>query len=69
MQGALRHNGFLVLSILQGAFGLAAMQLAGVAIAILVPISNIVSVVAVLIMAGAGGERGMKRAIICRDPA
>ena len=64
VQGALRHNGFLVLSILQGAFGLAAMQLAAVAIAILVPISNIVSVVAVLIMAGAGGDRGMKRAII-----
>ena len=64
VQGALRHNGFLVLSILQGAFGIAAMQLAAVAIAILVPISNIVSVITILIMTGKGDERGMKRAII-----
>ena len=64
LQGALRHNGFLVLSILQGAFGLVAMQLAAVAMAILVPIANIVSVIAVVMMAGRGSDRGMKRAIM-----
>ena len=71
VQGALRHNGFLVLSILQGAFGIVAMQLAAVAIAILVPISNIVSVIAVLMMTGKGRDRCMKRAIfaeILRNP-
>ena len=64
LQGALRHNGFLVLSILQGAFGLVAMQLAAVAMAILVPIANIVSVIAVVMMAGRGSDRGMKLAIM-----
>ena len=41
VQGALRHNGFLVLSILQGGLGIAATQIAAIAIAFLVPISNI----------------------------
>jgi predicted permease len=71
VQGALRHNGFLVLSILQGAFGVAALQLAAVAIAFLVPISNIVSVIAILVLTGKGDDRGMKRAIlaeILRNP-
>jgi len=71
VQGALRHNGFLVLSILQGAFGVAALQLAAVAIAFLVPISNIVSVVAILVLTGQGGERGMRHAVlgeIMRNP-
>ena len=64
VQGSLRHNGFLVLSILQGAFGVAAVQLTAVAIAVIVPISNIVSVIAILVMTGKGGDRGMKRAIV-----
>ena len=64
VQGALRHNGFLVLSILQGAFGVAALQLAAVAIAFLVPISNIVSVIAILLLTGKGGDRDIKRAVI-----
>lgn len=71
VQGALRHNGFLVLSILQGVFGIVAMQLAAGAIVILVPISNIVSVIAVLMMTGKGGDHSMKRAIfaeILRNP-
>ena len=36
VQGALRHNGFLVLSVLQGTFGVAALQLGAIAIAFLV---------------------------------
>ena len=64
MQGALRHNGFLVLSVLQGAFGVAALQLGAIAIAILVPISNIVSVIAILVLSRPAGERNMKRAIL-----
>ena len=71
IQGALRHNGFLVLSVLQGTFGVAALQLGAIAIAFLVPISNIVSVVAILVLSRPAGERDMKRAIlseIARNP-
>ena len=64
VQGALRHNGFLVLSVLQGTFGVAALKLGAIAIAILVPISNIVSVIAILVLSHPAGERNMKRAII-----
>ena len=71
VQGSLRHNGFLVLSILQGAVGVAAVQVAAIAIAFLVPISNIVSVLAILILTGSGERRGMKSAVlseIARNP-
>ena len=71
VQGSLRHNGFLVLSILQGTFGVAALQLGAIAIAFLVPISNIVSVVAILMLGRPAGGMGMKRAIlaeITRNP-
>ncbi|MGB2158908.1 MAG: AEC family transporter [Candidatus Puniceispirillaceae bacterium] len=71
VQGALRHNGFLVLSILQGTFGVAALQLGAIAIAFLVPISNIVSVIAILMLTQSAGKTHMKRAIlaeIARNP-
>ena len=71
VQGSLRHNGFLVLSVLQGTFGVAALQLGAIAIAFLVPISNIVSVVAILMLARPAGQRDMKRAVlaeIARNP-
>lgn len=66
IQGALRHNGFLVLSILQGGLGIAATQMAAVAVAIafLVPISNIVSVFAILTLTRGGEGRDMKHAVI-----
>ena len=71
VQGSLRHNSFLVLSILQGTFGVAALQLGAIAIAFLVSLSNIVSVIAVLMLGRATGQRDMKRAIlaeIARNP-
>jgi len=71
IQGALRHNGFLVLSILQGGLGIAATQMAAIAIAFLVPISNIVSVFAILTLTRRGDGRDMKRAVlaeIARNP-
>ena len=71
VQGALRHNGFLVLSILQGGLGIAATQIAAIAIAFLVPISNIVSVFAILTLTRSGKGRDMRRAIlgeIVRNP-
>ena len=61
VQGALRHNGFLVLSIVQVAFGMAALEIVAIAIAFLVPISNIVSIVALSFKPrGHGG--GLRRA-------
>jgi len=71
VQGSLRHNGFLVLSILQGTFGVAALQLGAIAIAFLVPISNIVSVIVILMLGRLAGKTDMKRAIlaeIARNP-
>ena len=71
IQGALRHNGFLVLSILQGGLGIDATQMAAIAIAFLVPISNIVSVFAILTLTRRGDGRDMKRAVlaeIARNP-
>lgn len=71
VQGSLRHNGFLVLSVLQGTFGVAALQLGAIAIAFLVPISNIVSVMAILLLSQSPGQRNMRRAIlseIARNP-
>ena len=71
VQGSLRHNGFLVLSILQGTFGVAALQLGAIAIAFLVPISNIVSVVVILMLGRLAGKTDIKRAIlaeIARNP-
>ena len=71
VQGALRHNGFLVLSILQGGLGIAATQIAAIAIAFLVPISNIVSVFSILTRTRSGKGRDMRRAIlgeIVRNP-
>ena len=65
VQGSLRHNGFLVLSILQGAVGFAAVQVAAIAIAFLVPISNIVSVLAILILAGSGERRQHQDKPLC----
>ena len=71
VQGSLRQNSFLVLSILQGTFGVAALQLGAIAIAFLVPISNIVAVIAILMLGHKAERRDMKRAIlaeIARNP-
>lgn len=71
VQGSLRQNSFLVLSILQGTFGVAALQLGAIAIAFLVPISNIVAVIAILMLGRKAERRDMKRAIlaeIARNP-
>ena len=63
VQGALRHNGFLVLSIVQGAFGMAALEIVAIAIAFLVPISNIVSIVALLSFKPRGQGGSLRRAV------
>ena len=64
LQGSLRHNGFLSLSILQGTFGVSALQMGAIAIAGLVPVSNIVSVAALLTLGARHDGRKLKGAII-----
>lgn len=71
IQGGLRHNGFLALSILQGAGGLAALQIGGIAVAFLVPISNIVAVVVLFIFSREQTQTKMSAAIareVARNP-
>lgn len=68
IQGGLRHNGFLALSILQGAGGLAALQIGAIAVAFLVPVSNVVAVI-VLFMFRDGGARTNIGAAIAREVA
>lgn len=71
LQGSLRHNGFLSLSILQGTFGVSALQMGAIAIAGLVPVSNIVSVAALLILGARHEGRSLRGAIvaeIARNP-
>ena len=48
VQGGLRYNAFLMMAFVQGAFGLAALEIGALSVAILVPIANIVSVLVIL---------------------
>ena len=71
IQGGLRHNGFLALSILQGAGGLAALQIGGIAVAFLVPISNIVAVIVLFMCRKDSAQANMGAAItreVARNP-
>ena len=63
MQGALRHNGFLVLSIMQGVYGTAALEIVAIAVAFLVPVSNIVSISALLAYQPRGQGFSLRRAV------
>ncbi len=47
IQGSLRFNSFLMLAFVQGAFGAKALQIGALSVAILVPITNIVSVLVI----------------------
>ena len=64
IQGSLRHNGFVVLSIVQGAYGNAALEIVAVAIAFLVPVSNIVSISALISYKPKDANTSLRRAII-----
>ena len=64
IQGSLRHNGFVVLSIVQGAYGAAALEIVAVAIAFLVPVSNIVSITALISYKPQDANTSLRRAII-----
>ena len=71
IQGSLRHNGFLALSILQGVAGITALQIGGIGVAFLVPISNIVAVIVHFMLREGPAEANMSAAItkeVARNP-
>lgn len=71
IQGGLRHNGFLALSILQGAAGLTALEIGAIGVAFLVPISNIVAVVVLFVFSAEPTPQNIGRAVareLLRNP-
>jgi len=63
VQGGLRYNGFLMLAFVQGAFGLAALEIGALSVAILVPIANIVSVLVIFLFGDSKKDANLGRAI------
>lgn len=64
VQGGLRYNAFLMLAFVQGAFGLAALEIGALSVAILVPIANIVSVLVIFLLRGENDDADLFRAIL-----
>jgi len=63
VQGGLRYNGFLMLAFVQGAFGLAALEIGALSVAILVPVANIVSVLVIFLLGDSKKDADLGRAI------
>ena len=71
VQGGLRYNAFLMLAFVQGAFGLAALEIGVMSVAILVPIANIVSVLVIFLLRDDNNDVDLVRAIfteLARNP-
>jgi predicted permease len=71
VQAGLRHNGFLMLAFVQGAFGVAALEIGAIAIAVLVPISNIFAVIIIFLLREGIQDAHLGRAImaeLARNP-
>ena len=71
VQGGLRYNAFLMLAFVQGAFGLAALEIGAMSVAILVPIANIVSVLVIFLLRDDNNDVDLARAIfteLARNP-
>jgi hypothetical protein len=71
VQAGLRHNGFLMLAFVQGAFGVAALEIGAIAVAVLVPISNIFAVVIIFLLRQGDQDANLGRAItaeLARNP-
>ena len=70
-QGAIRNNTFLALSVVQAAFGQTALAAGAIAIAVMVPLYNFASVLALLVWRGSGSGAEMRRAVggeLMRNP-
>lgn len=71
VQAGLRHNGFLMLAFVQGAFGVAALEIGAIAVAVLVPISNIFAVIIIFLLRDGDQDTNLGRAItaeLARNP-
>ena len=71
IQGGLRFNSFLMLAFIQGAFGITALQIGALSVAILVPITNIVSVLVIFLLRDNYGDTRLSAAIfteLARNP-
>ena len=71
VQAGLRHNGFLMLAFVQGAFGVAALEIGAIAVAVLVPISNIFAVIIIFLLREGDQDANLGRAItaeLARNP-
>ncbi|MDB2391317.1 AEC family transporter [Alphaproteobacteria bacterium] len=71
VQAGLRHNGFLMLAFVQGAFGVAALEIGAIAVAVLVPISNIFAVIIIFLLRDGEQDANLGRAIsaeLARNP-
>ena len=71
VQAGLRHNGFLMLAFVQGAFGVAALEIGAIAVAVLVPISNIFAVIIIFLLREGDQAANLGRAItaeLARNP-
>ncbi|WP_348720940.1 AEC family transporter [uncultured Candidatus Puniceispirillum sp.] len=71
IQAGLRHNGFLMLAFVQGAFGVAALEIGAIAVAVLVPISNIFAVIIIFLLREGEQDAHLGRAImaeLARNP-
>ena len=71
VQGGLRYNAFLMLAFVQGAFGLTALEIGVMSVAILVPIANIVSVLVIFLLRDDNNDVDLVRAIfteLARNP-
>lgn len=71
VQAGLRHNGFLMLAFVQGAFGIAALEIGAIAVAVLVPISNIFAVIIIFLLREGKQDANLGRAItaeLARNP-
>ena len=71
VQAGLRHNGSLMLAFVQGAFGVAALEVGAIAVAVLVPISNIFAVIIIFLLREGNQDAHLGRAImaeLARNP-
>ena len=71
LQGAFRHNGFMALAIIAGLFGQAGVEIGTLCLAVLVPPSNVMSVVVMIMLNRQSDKVSTKRLLakeIARNP-
>ncbi len=64
IQAGLRYNAFLMLAFVQGAFGLTALKIGAMTVAIFVPLANVMSVLMIFLLRDDKQTLGLGRAIV-----